>query len=137
VAYACLLALLLGSLACAGAAGPDPQANQEQDILAAVQIHLRAQGKVNPDSMKMELTSLALDGARAVATIRFTSPDGASNLEVQYELLQEDDGWKVTASGGGGGHGQGQAPPGLPPDHPPVPQDPPAEDAPEETPASS
>ena len=126
---------MLGSLACNGASS-DPQASQEQDILAAVQIYLRAQGKVNPDAMKMELTNLALDGNRATATIRFTSPDGGSNLEVQYDLLQGEDGWKVTGSGGSG-HGQGQMAPGLPPNHPPVPEDKPADDTTEGSPESS
>jgi hypothetical protein len=135
LALGCVLALLLASIGCSS--GPDPQATQEQDILAAVQVYLREQGTVNPDAMQMDVVNLALDGQQAMATVRFTSPDGATNLEMQYQLAQGDDGWKVTGSVSGGGHGQGQPQPGLPPEHPPIPEQPQEEEPSEDAAATS
>jgi hypothetical protein len=134
IALTILLAVALLAPGCAG--GTDPREEQEQDILAAVQIHLREQRNMNPDGMGMEITGLVLDGDQAQATIQFTSPDGGSNLEVQYLLTRGDDGWTVTGTQGPAGHGGG-IPEGMPPDHPPIPEDPPQETDTESPPESS
>ena len=98
-----LLLTLLAASGCAG--GADPHETQEQDILAAVQVYLREQRSMNPDGMSMKITQLELDGDEAQATIEFTSPNGDSNLEVEYLLSKGQDGWTVTRSPGQGGHG--------------------------------
>ncbi len=102
-----LTILLLPALLAPGCAGgSDPRDDQEADILAAVQIYLREQRNMNPDEMRLEITHLVLEGDQAQATIRFSSLDGSSNLEVRYLLNQGADGWTVTGSPGQGGHGE-------------------------------
>jgi len=124
-----VMVLLLPALLVTGCAGggADPRETQEEDILAAVQIYLREERGMNPDGMGMQLTNLAVDGDQAQATVQFTSPDGGSNLEVQYQLSRGEEGWTVTGSAGQSGHGGGMpgGPGGLPPEHPPIPEDPP------------
>lgn len=125
-----LLPALLIS-ACAG--GSDLHDAQEEDILAAVQIYLRQQRGMNPDSMGMEMIRLELDGNQAQVTIQFTSLDGGDNLEFRYLLSRGDDGWTVDRSQGQSGHGEGS----LPPEHPPLPEDRPQDPGRENPPKNS
>ena len=110
-----LTILLLTALLAPGCAGSsDPREEQEADILAAVQIHLREQRNMNPAEMGMEITDLVLEGDQAQVTIQFSSLDGSSNLEFRYVLNRDEDGWTVTGSPDQGGHGEG-LPEGYPP----------------------
>jgi hypothetical protein len=125
-----LMALPLG---CSGAE-TDPQAGQEQDILAAVQIYLREEKGIDPGAMSMKITDLAVEGDQARATVLFSSPDAPGGLQFQYTLQQEAGTWKVTGSAGEGAHGaQGEGMmmpeghPSMPPEHPPVPEDSPGD----------
>ena len=107
-------ALLAISLAaCAGGTA----GGEEEDILAAIQVYLRARG-LNPDAMNMELAHLALDGDQARASIRFTSADATEGLEFEYELSRSEGSWQVVGSSGGDAHGDGGD---LPEGHPPLP----------------
>jgi len=129
-----LTVLLLAALLIPGCAGgSDPRDNQEEDILAAIQIYLREQRGMNPSEMGMEITHLVLDGDQAQVTIQFSAPGGGNNLEFQYVLNQSDDGWTVDSSQGQGGHGEG----GMPPQHPPIPENPPQEAGSENPPENS
>jgi hypothetical protein len=118
--YATVLLLVPALLTgCAGSSSED----REEDILAAVQIYLRQERVVNPDSMQMEVAELTLDGEQARAVVHFDSPDLGQSLRFVYLLERQEGTWKVLSSTSDGSpHGGGGT--ALPEGHPSVPEQP-------------
>jgi hypothetical protein len=86
-----------------------------------------AQTGLKVDQMSVEVSSLTFSssGKEAHANVMFTAKQGGGGMQMQYTLDRKSDKWVVRphAEGGENPHG-GAALPSLPPNHPPMEQQP-------------
>jgi hypothetical protein len=99
-------------------------------IVDYLQAH-EAQTGVRVDQMSVEVSSLTFSsgGKEAHANVMFTPKQGGGGMQMPYTLDRKSDKWVVRPHAEGGENPHGTAglpgmPPSLPPNHPPVRQQP-------------
>ena len=98
-------------------AGCNRGAHDKEAIRQGVLDHL-AEVQLNVASMKVEVTSVQIDGSQAQATVSFSPKGGnaAQGMSMQYRLEQKGGRWVVVGrkDAGSSPHGGGAMPPAAP-----------------------
>jgi hypothetical protein len=98
-------------------AGCNRGARDKEAIRQGVLDHL-AEVQLNVASMKVEVTSVQIDGSQAQATVSFSPKGGnaAQGMSMQYRLEQKGGRWVVVGrkDAGSSPHGGGAMPPAAP-----------------------
>lgn len=101
-----IMAGVLGATLLFGACSKS-NSGQQQEVRAAVEVHLKKRGNLALNNMEMQVENVKVNGDNAEAQVKFTSKQNSKlAVTIHYALRRAGDHWEVQSSTpeGGGSH---------------------------------